>query len=75
MSMSITSVIGLKIFKLLAILLEHLISQLSLFMTTLLRVTFVFNLVSKLILDFFFQIKYFDLKLHFLSNVIRIDVF
>ena len=63
MPLSMTVVIGLKIFKLLAVLLEHLISQLPLSMTTVLRTTFVFNLVSKLILEFFFQINYFGLKL------------
>ena len=63
MLLSMIAAIGLKIFKLLAVLLEHLISQLSLSMTSALCTTFVFNLVSKLILESFFQIKYFGLKL------------
>ena len=60
MLLSLTAVIELKIFKLLAILLEYLSSQLPMSWTTALCTIFVFNLVSKLILElFFFQIKYF----------------
>ena len=64
MLLSMTAAIGLKIFKLLAVLLEHLISQLSLSMSTALCTTFVFNLVSKLILEFFFSNKVFWSKTH-----------
>ena len=67
MPLSMTAAIGLKIFKLIVVLLEHLISQLPLSWTAALRTTFVFNLVSKLILEFFFQIKYFGLKLGLLN--------
>ena len=56
-------VIGFKIFKLLIVLLKYLISQLSMFMTATLHTALIFILVSKLILEFFFQIKYFGLKL------------
>ena len=62
MPLSMTMVIELKIFKLFAVLLEYLISQLSLFMTTALRITFVFNLISKLSLKFLFSNKVFRSK-------------
>ena len=54
--LSMTAVIELKIFKLLTVLLQHLISQLPQSMTAALRTTFVFNLVFKLILDFFSKV-------------------
>ena len=65
MSLSMTATIELKIFKLRAVLLEHLISQLPLSMTATLHTTFVFNLVSKLILEFFFSNKVFWSKTQF----------
>ena len=49
MPLSLTAAIGLKIFKLLAILLEHLISQLPLSLTAALRAILVIILVFKLI--------------------------
>ena len=60
MSLSLITVIGLKIFTLFAILLEHLISQLPLSWTAVLRIIFVFNLVSKLILDFFLNKEFWS---------------
>ena len=59
------AVIDLKIFKLLTVLLKHLSSQLPLSWIAALRTILVFNLVSKLILEFFFQIKYCGLKLNY----------
>ena len=65
MPLSMTAAIEFKIFKLFVVLREHLIIQLLLSITATLCTTFVFNLVSKLILEFFFfQIKYFGLKLY-----------
>ena len=62
MSLSMITVIGFKIFKLLVVLLKYLIRQLSLFMTGTLHTTLVFILVSKLILEFFFSNKVFWFK-------------
>ena len=49
MPLSMTAAIGFKIFKLLVVLLEHLISQLPLFLTAALHTILVIILVFKLI--------------------------
>ena len=70
MMLPITTIIGLKNFKLLITLLKHLINQLPLFMIAVLHTTFVFNLVSKLILEFFFSNKVFWSKTRDLEHVL-----
>ena len=59
MSLFMTTTIELKIFKLFVVLLEHLISQLDNDITHYIRLYFGFQTNF----NFFFQIKYFGLKL------------